>query len=154
MDEVFGRRDGKPRLSLSGTHNSYPLSMVAGLATLKQLSPELYEHLDQTGALLRKGLSQLVEDHGILSCVNGIQSLVNIYFGLARVDRFRDAQLTDSYLRWIFDLSMLANGVYLAPSHFFCVSAATSSEDVEATLRASNASIKWIKKLYPKLTAQ
>lgn len=150
MDEAFARKGEKPRLSLSGTHNAYPLSMVAGLATLRQLRPELYEHLEQTGTTLARSLSRVMEDNKVVACVKSFKSLLNIYFGSAKVDRYRDVQLVDSHLRWTFDLSMLANGVYLAPVHLFCVSEATSKQDVEATLRAADASMKV---LVPKLTA-
>ena len=146
MDGVFIRKDGAPRVSLSGTHNAHPLSMVAGLATLKQLGPKVYQRLHQIGESLRKGLSQVIEDRKIAACVNGRQSLWNIYFGLYGVSAFRDTQLANPKLRWAFDLAMLARGVYLAPSHFCCISGATSKEDVEVTLAAAEDAMKTIAK--------
>ena len=145
MDEVYGRKNGKPRLSLSGTHNAYPLAMVAGLATLEQLTPELYDQINQTGASLKVGLSRLFEENRVVGCVKGFKSLLNAYFGLVKVDGFKDTQSADSSLRAAFDVSMLTKGIYLAPLHLFCVSSATSKDDIETTLRAADATLKWIK---------
>ena len=54
--DLFDPTDG-PVVSHAGTFNANPMTMVAGLATLDQLTPEVYERMNALGDILRAKLT-------------------------------------------------------------------------------------------------
>ena len=69
---------GDLRVGLAGTFNGNPLTAVAGLATLRLLNPDSYEHLDRLSDDFRSGLAALVESAGLPLFVDGAGSLASV----------------------------------------------------------------------------
>jgi glutamate-1-semialdehyde 2,1-aminomutase len=131
-----------PRVPHAGTFNAHPIMLAAGIATMKELTPETYSKLDETGEQIRKGLVKIVSDLGIRAQITGIGSLFNVDFTDKQVIDYRSSHTADSTLRCCFDLDMLNRGVFLPPQHFGCTSTVTSYKDAKATLDEMSQSLQ------------
>jgi glutamate-1-semialdehyde 2,1-aminomutase len=112
---------GEAKISHGGTFNAFPVTMAAGLATLQELTPEVYTHLDSLGYDIRKLLTQICAEEGIPGYITGIGSIFGLHFTTEPVKNFETAQGSDEKKGRIFDLLMLNSGINLAPFHSsFC----------------------------------
>ncbi len=110
----------------AGTLSGNPLAMAAGLATLRQLTPEAYERLEATGAALERGLATAAANAEVRIRVARAGSLLTVFFD----DDRRFAR---------FFNAMLGAGVLLPPSPqeaWFC-STAHGADEVDRTLVAA-----------------
>jgi len=113
----------------AGTLSGNPLAMAAGAATLRRLTPELYEGLEHITAELEDGLAGAATSAGSDVRISRVASLLTVFFeddpNGARFARFFHA--------------MLEGGVMLPPSQHeaWFASAAHSAHDVVATVRAA-----------------
>ena len=73
------RRPGA--LSHGGTFNGNPVAAAAGLATLRELTPDRYERLAELGERLRTRLASSIDGAGIDARVDGIASLFQVFAG-------------------------------------------------------------------------
>jgi glutamate-1-semialdehyde 2,1-aminomutase len=85
--EVMGvfdpTRGGPPAAPHGGTFNANPVTMAAGLAGMRLLTPEAFTRLDELGARLRASLDDCFKQAGVPGRVAGLGSL----FRLHAVDR-------------------------------------------------------------------
>ncbi len=63
MELFDARRHGA--VSHGGTFNGNPVAAAAGLATLRELTPEAYERLDALGERLRSRVAEVIERDGL-----------------------------------------------------------------------------------------
>ena len=107
----------------AGTLSGNPLAMAAGLATLRRLTPEVYERLEAVARRLEDGLlaAAVGADAPVRSA--RVASLLTLFFD--RPERFAT-----------FFHAMLDDGVLLPPSQHeaWFVSAAHGEDEVSATL--------------------
>jgi glutamate-1-semialdehyde 2,1-aminomutase len=120
-----------PILPQSGTFNAHPLGLVAGLATLKELTLEKYEYIDRMGYQMRYCLKEVLNEEKIQAQIYGTSSLFHIAFVETDVINYSSLSTVNSTLIKYFDLELVNKGVYFAPGHFSCTSAATSTEDIK-----------------------
>jgi len=131
-----------PTVPHAGTFNAHPITLAAGIATLKELTSESYAKLDQRGQELRRGFSNLMSDLRIKAQITGIGSFFDVYFTDKMIKDYRTSQAGDQLVRRCMDLGLLNRGVFLPSQHFACTSTATSREDVEVTLEAARESLR------------
>lgn len=127
----------------AGTLSGNPLAMAAGLATLSQLTPGLYDRLETTASTLEEGLKTAAEKFSVPISINRVGSMLTLFFtDIPGVKNFQDAKTTDTARFSIFFHSMLNEGVYLPPSAFeaWFISAAHSEETLEKSLNAAKKS--------------
>ena len=136
---------GHPRIGFSGTFNAHPLSMAAGIATLRELRPEVYERLDRMGEAIRGEIRDLLDEAGITAQVVGMGSLFQIIWTREPVWDYRSAAAGDAGLAHCFSIALMNRGVYLRAHPN--VSAATSEDDVEAALDAMRAALSDLRPL-------
>jgi glutamate-1-semialdehyde 2,1-aminomutase len=136
-----GRRDLMERVApagpvyQAGTLSGNPVSVAAGLATLRtlQTTPQAYERLERLGALAEATLADALAATGVQGCVNRVGSMLTLFLGVDRVAGYADTQRADTARFAQFFRKMLAEGVYLPPSQFeaMFLSLAHSEADVE-----------------------
>jgi glutamate-1-semialdehyde 2,1-aminomutase len=103
----------------AGTLSGNPLAMTAGLVTLQVLQEgDLWNTMEKAAARLAEGIQQAAQDAGIhvqLACVG---TMLSMFFCETQVRDWITAKTcdTDRFARYF--QSMLADGVYLAPSQF------------------------------------
>ncbi|MEP7081573.1 MAG: aminotransferase class III-fold pyridoxal phosphate-dependent enzyme, partial [Chloroflexota bacterium] len=113
----------------AGTLSGNPLAMAAGAATLRRLTPDLYEGLEHTTAELEDGLATAARVAGTDVRISRVASLLTVFFK-DDVDGGRFAR---------FFHAMLEGGVMLPPSQHeaWFASAAHTAHDVDVTVRAA-----------------
>jgi glutamate-1-semialdehyde 2,1-aminomutase len=89
--EVFDSISGKARVTHGGTFNGNPISMIAGIATLEQLSPRSYSRLNRLGEEIRRGFSDLCKQYHYNARVTGEASFMAIHFRDEEVWDYRGA---------------------------------------------------------------
>lgn len=101
MDVLSPRRKGWRDICFhAGTYNAHPLSVAAGLQTLRILQEESpYGRLDALSKELFHGLSDLAEDAGVDLAVTRVASMGCLYFTDREVRTFRDT-LANDVRRW------------------------------------------------------
>lgn len=122
-----------------GTYNGHPLGVAAGLATMRELTPEVFERLDREGDWLRGQLEELFADHRVRAQVTGAGSLFNVHFTDAELVDYRSVRRgTDPRLGHQFLLGMLNHGVLMAARGLGALSTPMSQDDLEAFVAAAD----------------
>ncbi|MEZ2456972.1 glutamate-1-semialdehyde 2,1-aminomutase [Salinicoccus roseus] len=139
-----GRRDIMERIApvgdiyQAGTLSGNPLAMTAGLETLKQLTPESYEHFNKLGDMLEVGLKEIFSEKGYPITVNRAGSMIGFFLTEGPVVDFDSANTSDLELFKNLYQELLKEGVYLPPSQFegMFLSTKHTEEDIRKTLDA------------------
>ncbi len=98
-----------------GTYNGHPLGTAAGLAALRQLTPDVFERLERQGDWLRHQLEELFADHRVPAQVTGLGSVFNVHLTDAELSDYRSVRRGLSpRLAHAFHLGMLNHGVLMA----------------------------------------
>jgi glutamate-1-semialdehyde 2,1-aminomutase len=124
----------------AGTLSGNPLSMTAGLITLRRLrDPSIYERLELASAQLCEGLSAAARDAGVTTITNRVGSMWTTFFTEGPVFDWQTANSCDRQLYGRFFHTMLDQGIYLAPSQFEAgfVSVAHTEEIIGRTIEAA-----------------
>ncbi len=142
-----GRRDIMDKLApngpvyQAGTLSGNPVSVAAGLATLKIVQqPGFYTQLSQMTGKLAEGLSAAAARHGVPFCAQSVGGMFGLYFAAHIPQTYAEVMASDRERFNRFFHAMLDEGVYLAPSAFEAgfVSAAHSDADIAATVAAAD----------------
>lgn len=131
----------------AGTLSGNPLSMTAGLVTLRRLRDKtVYERLENSSRRLCDGLGAAARDAGITTVTNRAGSMWTSFFTGEPVVDWNSANKCNREMYGRFFHAMLQEGVYLAPSQFEAafVSLAHSDEIVEQTTEAARRAFKKI----------
>lgn len=132
----------------AGTLSGNPLSMTAGLITLRRLRDHsIYERLEHAAARLCDGLSAAAKVAGIETVMNRVGSMWTGFFNHGPVTDWTTADKSDRKLFGKFFHAMLDQGVYLAPSQFEAgfVSLAHSEEVIDRTVNAARNAFESVK---------
>lgn len=118
-----------------GTFAANPISMTAGLATLKILEDgQLINKLNDAGGKIRENLKEIFESNDVEVQVAGAGSLFNTHFTKEEVKDARAASKADKKRQLDYHLSLIANGVFFLPTHAGALSTAHSETDIEKLL--------------------
>ncbi len=130
----------------AGTLSGNPLATAAGLAALEILSrPGTYETLAQKGEAMAEGYRRAAAESGVKCTVQGIGSMLTCFFGQeGPVKNFEQALKSDTDMYARFFRSMLAQGIYIAPSQFEAamISTAHTWDDIEDTVQVAESVFK------------
>ena len=136
------------RVRHAGTYNAAPIALAAAKATMAELAADdgaAYRRLEKLGSALRAGLRDVIEAAGVPAIVQGIGSMLQIYFTeLPEIRTYRQAATTDQVAYRRFAHEMISRGVFVHPDGFehMFVSAAHTEQDVAEMLEAAAASLK------------
>ena len=127
----------------AGTLSGNPLTMAAGIVTLRLLSnPGLYGVLDDLGSFLAEGIERGAHKAEVDIRINRVGSMLTPFFSDGQVTDYESARRADTERYGRFFRAMLERGVYLPPSQFEAafVSLAHTQADLEATVSAAGES--------------
>jgi glutamate-1-semialdehyde 2,1-aminomutase len=100
----------------AGTLSGHPLTMAAGVATLRSLSAGSYDSLERLGALLQVGLEAAASDAGTVLSVARSGSLLTPFFRATPPRNYQEARQADGAAYARFFRRMRAAGILLPPS--------------------------------------
>jgi glutamate-1-semialdehyde 2,1-aminomutase len=111
--EAFDTTDAAPLIPHAGTFNGNPMTMQAGLATMRQLTPEVYERINEHGTTLRHQLDEMARSYGVPLRITGMASLFGVQCTDQPVQDYRSAQGQDAVLRQKLFLHLLNHGIFV-----------------------------------------
>ena len=124
----------------AGTLSGNPLSMTAGLVTLRRLRDDVvYERLERSSRRLCDGLRDAAQEAGVTTVTNRVGSMWTSFFTSEPVTDWATANKCSRETYGRFFHSMLEAGVYLAPSQFEAafVSLAHTDDIIEQTVETA-----------------
>ena len=135
----------------AGTFSGNPISVIAGLATLRtirDLGGRFYDELERKGRIICDRLRETVEDHEYPVCVNSVASMFQCFFSESEVHNYEVAVKADKERFLAYHRRLLEDGIFIPPSQFeTCfISSAHSDEDVERTVEVIEDSLKYAMK--------
>jgi glutamate-1-semialdehyde 2,1-aminomutase len=121
----------------AGTYSGNPISVAAGLTTLKILRnrKDFYSELEKKCEKLVKPLESMVEELSVNAQVNHVGSMFQMFLTDKPVYDYASAKTADNKRFMEFHGRLLKQGIFLPPSQFeTCfISMAHSTEDVKRT---------------------
>jgi glutamate-1-semialdehyde 2,1-aminomutase len=124
----------------AGTLSGNPLAMAAGLETLRRMAePGTYEALGEKTRVLSEGLAARAEAADLEFTTTAIGGMFGFFFHPGPVRNFEDAKKAHEGRFQRFFQTMLAQGVYLAPSPYEAgfVSLSHRARDLKKTLQSA-----------------
>jgi glutamate-1-semialdehyde 2,1-aminomutase len=126
----------------AGTLSGNPVTMAAGLATLRHLrehKQEIYPRLEKLSGEVVAGVAAAAKSAGVPISHNRAGSMFTWFFQFGPVTNWTSAAKSDTEAFARFFRSMLENGIYLPPSQYEAafLSAAHTDEDVQKTIAAA-----------------
>jgi glutamate-1-semialdehyde 2,1-aminomutase len=140
MELMDPRRE--PNLPQGGTYNGNPLGMAAGVAALKELTPDVYEELNRKGARVKDQLSEVFASHGLPAQVNSAGSLFAIHFTDVPVTDYRSKATSNQTITHDFFLALINHGVLMAPRAMGALSTPMAELDIQAFVDAVDAVVE------------
>lgn len=120
----------------SGTYSGNPITLAAGIANLRMLTPEVFGHLDDLGERLASGLRDVFAAVGVQSQVVQRGSLLHAYFTDRPVVDYRSAATSDRALAHNLFLACTLEGYYTGAAEFI-LSAPMENEHIDGLLEAT-----------------
>ena len=115
-----------------GTFAANPVTMAAGLATLRVLQDgSAINKLNRAGTRVRKELSNVFEKYSIDVQLTGAGSIFNTHFTRETVTDSIAAYKADRRKLVSYDLALMANGLFFLPTHNGVLSTEHSEADLE-----------------------
>ncbi len=135
---VFDPTSGKPALPHGGTFTANPVTMRAGLAAMRALTPEAFAHLDRLGDLLRDGINAAMTRLALPGRSVGLGSLFKVHFTAQPITDYRsvypgpiEKRRLDAFHRGLID-----RGVLSASYGLFALSTPMTDADAQEILAA------------------
>jgi glutamate-1-semialdehyde 2,1-aminomutase len=130
---VFDPSKGKPKAPHAGTFNANPITMAAGAAAMKLLTPERFRHIDRLGERARRALADALQTARVPGQVTGMGSLFRLHLTAASLSDYRSTYQTPAEKKKLAALVdyLLDNGILIAPSGMGNVSTAMTEADVD-----------------------
>ena len=90
------------KIPQSGTFNANPLTLVAGLATLRLLTPDVYERMERMARRLTTELVSVLRDAGIPAAGTAVGSIFRVYLSDEAPRTYRETAGDNKLLqRWL-----------------------------------------------------
>ncbi len=142
-DEVMRVFDGQG-LPHGGTFNGNPVSMVAGMATMQQMTREAFAALNALGEWTRAQFRERFERDGIPAQVTGQGSLLRLHLTDRLLVDYRSVYPTpeETVRMTALHKHLLAAGFYISTYGMACLSTANRKDEVVAFVDATVAGMK------------
>ncbi len=125
----------------SGTFSGLPVSVAAGIATLKVLEDGGAEHLLALGDYARRELRRMVDELELDASVTGLGSLFHLHFTGAEVRSAREAEDADQARVLRLHQALLERGCYFYAGRLAFLSTAHTTEDIDFMLEGMRAEL-------------
>ena len=132
MDLYDPAAPGGPRVAHAGTFNANPVTMLAGAATLEQLTPDVYRKLAELTEYLRAGILKVGAELETPIQVTGLGSLFGLHFTGVELVGYRDIATEDAAFRHRVFLGLLNEGILMAANLVGAVSTEIGEVQIDA----------------------
>jgi glutamate-1-semialdehyde 2,1-aminomutase len=141
---VFDPRRGKPALPHGGTFNANPITMVAGLATMRALTESDYQRLNQLGQLARSGITSAFAQDGVAAQVTGFGSLFMLHLHDRPLTSYRDAYRGPEEQKRLAQVqrALLNAGIIIAPNGLGAISTPMTKAEIVQLVSAVRSAVR------------
>ena len=142
------RRDGKFVSIGGGTFSDNPLTMAAGLATIRHLrrnASAIYPRLGRMGEEARTVIDRAFAAGGALGHTTGVGSLFLTHFG-AEPRNAEEAARGDREMRSSYALHLMASGTFFLPGHPGGISTSHTPRDIGELVAQSRRAAESLKR--------
>ncbi|AWT60548.1 MAG: Glutamate-1-semialdehyde 2,1-aminomutase 1 [Candidatus Moanabacter tarae] len=141
--DLLDSRKGGTGMFQSGSFSANPITMAAGYATLKELTPEAFEHLNRLGKQVVEGLNRLFERRGVAAQAVNTGSVFSIHFSKEKVVNYRTMARSDKAMAHRVYLALLAEGYFLTDGLIMnAFSLPTQESHINGLIEAVGRSVK------------
>jgi glutamate-1-semialdehyde 2,1-aminomutase len=134
MEILDPRRN--PNIAQGGTYNGNPLGMAAGLATMSELTPDVYEALNRQGTRVAEQLSEVFASRLVPVQVNSVGSLFALHFTAKPVIDYRTMAAANKKMARDLFLGLVNHGVLMAPRAMGALSTPMLEQDIQQFIDA------------------
>ncbi len=129
-----------PRGIHSGTYNANPVTMAAGLVSVRELTAERIDRMERLGERLADALTRSAGQHGLPLSINRWGSLLNIFF----MDAAPSATLRRDDIKTIskFHLAALNHGVMVASRGLLALSTVMDEDLIDDVAQRADAAME------------
>ena len=138
--EIYDPR--KKQMYHSGTFNGNAIGMAAGLATMEDYGQDKVEGLNLLGSRFKQSLLKEIDALSLKIQVFGVGSIFNTIFSDKEITDYRGVAASHENLNELLFMSLLSEGVFMAPRGMFCLSTAKGKDDVDFAVNAIRKSLK------------
>jgi len=126
----------RPRFAFhGGTFSANPITMTAGLATLKAIEDgKSIKRLDKEGAYLRRQLRDVFDRKNLDVQVTGLSSLWHTHFSKEKIEDTNAVARADKGKLTRYHMYLMENGVFFLPGKAGALSTAHTRADLERLL--------------------
>ena len=124
----------------TGTFNANPVTMVAGEISLRELTAERIERMDNLRASLQSGLVDIAQKHGLPLSTNHYGSCLNLYFSesVPESSIVRDDEDTMNK----FHLACMNHGLFIAPRGMIALSTVIQEDHIAEAIERADAALR------------
>jgi glutamate-1-semialdehyde 2,1-aminomutase len=130
---IFDHTKGKPAVAHGGTFSANPLSMTAGLATLRAYDEPAIVRLNGFGQKLRDALNEQFSRRGVPAQATGMGSLFRLHLTRKAITGYRSCFPSSSQKQAVaaMHFTLLERGFLLTPNCSGALSTAMSQGEIE-----------------------
>ena len=143
MEMLDPRREGS--IAQGGTYNGNPLGMAAGVAGMRELTPDVYDRLNRNGARVCEQLGEVFASHGVAVQVNTAGSMFALHFTDRPVTDYRGVAAADKRKTRDLFLGLVNHGVLMAPRAMGALSTPMGEDEIERFVDAVDAAVAELK---------
>ena len=129
----------------AGTFNANPVTMAAGEAVMKHLTPDVYDRMNALGGQLRAKLRAVFDEFDTPAQVTGIGSLFGIHFTFESIVDYRTVVRSDRLMGRALFTGLLNEGVLLQTGTAGALNALTTEADVDILVDATRRVVERIR---------
>lgn len=123
----------------AGTYSGNPISVIAGLATLKFLrdgGKDFYAKMENKCEAIVKPLKKIMRESNLKVQINHLASMFQLFFTETPVYDYRTVKTADTVKFMAYHAKLLQKGIFVPPSQFeTCfLSSAHSQQDIDRTV--------------------
>lgn len=136
---------GRLKVHHGGTFNANPVTITAGLETMRQMTPDAFDRLNGLGDYIRERLTRLFRDRGLAAQVCGRASMFVAHFNGAELLDYRSLRGFSRTSPVYGELchEMLGQGVIISPRGVFgCLSTPMRQPEADAFVNVLGESIQ------------
>ncbi len=108
----------KGKVFNAGTFNGHPVTMAAGLATLRVLEREGLSKAVEAAKAFEDIIRDVLDKLGMEYALNRVESMLQVFLGVTNVDSPRKARMANRKLYERLHEEMLRQGVLIPPSQY------------------------------------
>jgi glutamate-1-semialdehyde 2,1-aminomutase len=124
----------------TGTFNANPVTMVAGEVSLRELTAERIERMDNLRESLQSGLVAAAQKRGLPLAINHYGSCMNLYFSesVPESSVVRD----DEAVMDKFHLACMNHGLFIAPRGMIALSTVVGEDHIAEAIECADAAMR------------